>query len=412
MLQYKLKLQKRLVTIKNHTSIEAAKKYLPLVVLLLIISASFFYGWYFDGSKPQGGIGWADQTIYTNTAQGFYRGDLPSSFELTYAIGYPVLGAIGALVIYSDPFMVVSLILLLASVIFCFLAVRKLFGVVWASFFTVILFMWDLEAKTFNFASELFTVPWNNQVLFFALSFFFWLLATQINVKSSLKLTAVASIVAGYSITTREEAILFVIPLLFCFLILNRRGLKHWVLAFSVIAICLTPQLITKWVVLGSPFSSGRGNSYGDVKSEYLQPSLLYRNTWEVIIDSRKYVDKPLHPVIAAQCVTPGACSTEPNRQSLLQEAPWLWLAPFGLALFIFKKKYPLAVKLYIIVSVGLMVFYLSGGNMAAIKLKFHTLRYISPAFIALNFGVVVMLNETHKFIGESFSKQRSRTKA
>jgi len=39
---------------------ENVKRWLPLVVLLVLAIGSFIYGWYFDMSKPHSGIGWAD----------------------------------------------------------------------------------------------------------------------------------------------------------------------------------------------------------------------------------------------------------------------------------------------------------------------------------------------------------------
>jgi hypothetical protein len=41
-----------------------------------------------------------------------------------------------------------------------------------------------------------------------------------------------------------------------------------------------------------------------------------------------------------------------------------------------------------------LLVFYLSSAHMSAARLKFHCLRYITPGYIALHFGVVVVLAE------------------
>jgi hypothetical protein len=39
------------------------------VGLMLLATASFVYGWWFDGSTPVGGSGWADQSMYRRVSE-------------------------------------------------------------------------------------------------------------------------------------------------------------------------------------------------------------------------------------------------------------------------------------------------------------------------------------------------------
>jgi len=212
-------------------------------------------------------------------------------------------------------------------------------------------------------------------------------------------LLVASSLVAGLAFVTREESIIFSLLLLGSFLIISKARLTDWLLVGVIGLLCFTPQLYAKWRVLGSVTASGRDNSYTNVKDEYLQPSLLYRNGWEVLVDSRRYADSPLHPAIQKQCTRPGSCPPEPAREALFYEAPWLWLSPLGLIIVFSSKKYKRGIKIFAGVSLILMLFYLSGANMSAQKLKFHTLRYISPAFIMLNLGVVIVAKESVSYV-------------
>lgn len=391
------------------------KEWGPLAVVLIVLSFSFFHGWYSDLSKPQSGKGWADQGLYVDTVERLVDGELPTAHQLHYAVGYPLLGSVGYLFNSNDPFMPVSLLLFLGSATFCFLAGRRLFGVVWAALFSGLLFFWDGEAVTLHSASEVFSIPWNNQVLFFAFAFYFWLFVTQINKKPSIRLVTVAGLVSGLAFVTREEAILFVAPIMAAFLFMTKADWKKWIVGYSVIVLCFLPQVYVKTRVLGSITSSGRDTGYGQVSNRYLQPDLLYRNTWETIIDSKKFAGEPLHPTIAKHCRTPSVCTVENFRPALFQVAPWLWLSPLGIVLILALKKYPMGLKVFVIASLGLMVFYLSGANMAGAKLRFHCLRYISASFIALNLGVVVVARESLLYVNSAVparpTKKKSRDK-
>lgn len=364
---------------KTAISRDTLLRWLPLVAVLLVATVSFFYGWYGDTSKPQSGAGWADQGTYALTASRIAGGENLLPQDLHFAVGYPILGAIGSVVSGQDPFMIVSLALLLASVTFCFLAARHLFGTPWALAFCALLFYWDGVARTFHFASELFSVPWNNQVLFFAFSFFLWLLATRASKKPSNKLVALAGLVSGLSFVVREESILFVAPMLAIFLLITKSQWRQWLIGFALIGVCFLPQVGAKFAVFESLTESGHDYGYSETLSKYLDPQRFYENVDGVIVDSG-YPDAPKSPTV--------------SRPALLQVAPWLWLSLIGVIIMLFSKRYSIGLKVFVIVSLFLMFFYLSGINMSVHKLAFHCLRYISPGFIVLNLAVIVVLRE------------------
>jgi hypothetical protein len=349
-------------------------KWWPLSIMLILLFASFIYGWFYDDSIPQSGEGWKDQGSYSVVTQRFVDGELPGGKELHFTIGYSILGMVGYIVLKTDPFMIVSLSLLLASAVFCFLAVRHMFGSMWWSVtFMGLLFLWDGVSRSFHFASELFAVPWNNQVLFFTIAYYLWLYVTKLNKPASWRLVVISSAISGFSFLTREETILFVIPAMTAFIVLSKSGIKKLGVSYLIIVGLYIPQLIIKLLALGSVTSSGRSDGYGDVRSHYFRFDLLYRNIWETLINSSHFN-------------TPGV-----NRQALFQAAPWLWLGPVGMGIILFSKKFSIGIKVFILISLTIMVFYLSGANMSAHKLSFHCLRYISSSFIALNLGVIVV---------------------
>lgn len=341
----------------------------------------FFYGWYGDASKPQSGEGWADQTTYTHASEHLAGPGKLTKQDLHFAVGYPLLGVLGRLVSSVDPFMAVSFMLMLASVALIFLAVRHLFSIFWATIFSFLLFFSDGAARQFHYASELFAMPWGNQVLFFALAYFLWLLVTCKH--TNYKLIIASGVAAGLSFVTREESILFVGPLLAIHLLITKAEWRKWLVAFGLMGLMFTPQIVAKMHVFGSLTESGHDYSYGETLSKYFDPSRFYDNMRGVIIDS-KYSP---------------AAKAEAQRPALLQESPWLWLSPIGIVLIFALRRYPLGLKLFTIVSLFLMFFYLSGINMSVQKLAFHCLRYISPAFIVLNLAVLITAIELFRGI-------------
>ena len=158
---------------KKSLTLENFIRFLPVIILLVAVVSSFIHGWYFDHSVPQSGRGWADQNLYLGASERLAEGDLPTATQLHFSVGYPLLGAIGGLLYRADPFMLVSLLLLVASTLFCYFAVRKLYGQYWAMLFSFLLLWWDGYARSLHTASEIFVIPWNNQVLYFSFAFFF-----------------------------------------------------------------------------------------------------------------------------------------------------------------------------------------------------------------------------------------------
>lgn len=374
-----------------------AKEWLPPISIVIILTISFVYGWVFDPSKPVAGIGWADQTLYKSTVDGLLSGNMPTPHQLHFSVGYPLLGAIGGLFLGNQPFFLVSYLLLIGSALLSFYGVKKLFGSFWAILFCVLLFFWDGVGRTFYSASELFVIPWNNQVLFFAMAFYLWLYATQFKKTPSIRLSLTIAAVTGFTLLTREESIIFIMPLLLAYMIYKKLSWKMWIVVFSIIAIIYTPQLIAKQNAFGSILASGRSFNYSAaVTQSYFRPEMLYRNTWEILIDSDKFISKPPHPVIQKWCeeLPAGACTPSPLTlmPALLQKYPWLSLGFTGMVYIVASKRFTWYHKVFVIVSISILLFYLSGSNMAWQKLQYHTIRYIAPSFIALNLGIIAVL--------------------
>lgn len=358
--------------------------WVTLGIVLACITVSFVWGWYGDKSKSLGGYGWSDQDTYVQESNSFAHFKLPHS--LHFAIGYPLMGAVGHIVSQTDPFVAVSFGIILASVALCFFAACRLFGPIWAGIFCLLLFFWYPPARVFAFASDLFVVPWNNQVLFFAFAYYFWLFATQLRRMPSWKLSVATGLVSGVAFMTREESILFIVPVLAAFLYATKADWRRWVACYGLVILCYAPQLLVRAAVVGSVTSSGRTVSYDDIAHAYFSISHLHTNIWSTIIDSRH---------------VPGVPYPGPNvhRPALLQAAPWLWLSPIGIGLVFFARRYAAGLKIFFGASIVLMLFYLSGNNMSAGKLPFHCLRYIAPAFIMLNLAVIIVAREVVRLI-------------
>jgi len=64
---------------------------------------------------------------------------------------------------------------------------KRITNTLLASFLIILLFIWDLKGSTFNYPSELFIIPWNNQVPFFTFSYLFWLITNDSDEIKSLK---------------------------------------------------------------------------------------------------------------------------------------------------------------------------------------------------------------------------------
>lgn len=369
------------------------------MLMMVLVSVSFFYGWYVDDSKPRSGAGWADQSLYTATTHRLAGGDLPTKHQLHFPIGYPLLGVFGKVIDRNDPFMAVSFGLLIASMVLGFLAVRHLFGDAWAVIFSLLLFLWDGIARTFHFSSELFAIPWSNQVLFFLFAFYLWLFTVKFKKPPSLKLAAAVGLISGLAFVTREESILFIVPALVSYLFFTKAAWQKWLVCFGLVGLCFVPQLAIKYRVAGSATVSTHDDGYAaTLTDKYFQPSLLYRNVKEVIVNSGFRTEADYSSVQnGCQGVPSGSCTVPRNpRPALLQAAPWLWLAPVGFVLVFVRKRYPKGLKIFFALSAFLMLFYLSGSNMSWQKLQFHCLRYMSPGFIALVLAVVVVIRELY----------------
>jgi hypothetical protein len=352
---------------------------LALGLMVVALTISFVIGWYFDDSIPHAGRGFYDQTQLHNGAERIASGELVTRRQLHFPAGYMLLGAASSLVSSNDPYMPVSYMLLLGSATLCYLASREFFPVAYAVGFVALLFFWDGMARSLHFASEIFAMPWNNQVAFLVFSFWFWVVATQGDAKEpiSLKLTVILGAVNGFAVASREELVVFLAPMGIAYLLYRRVDKGRVGVFVGTAALAYSPHAIMKTLVFGTFSTSGRARtSYGSLAESYLSVDRLATNLVDVIYDSsRRNI--------------PGV-----NREALLQVAPWLWLAPFGIALLLITKRASGAVKGFAVASLALFAFYMAGTNMSVTKLKFHCIRYITPAFILFNFAVVFVVYE------------------
>lgn len=361
---------------RTHAAGRGQGEKIALIILLGLLVGSFVYGWYFDPSTATAKENWADQSLYATAAGDLARGDLPSRGALHFQMLYPMMGALGSLFNPSDPFMPVSLSLLLGSAAFIYAAARRILGWGWAVAMVALVFSWDLQGGTFNYPSELFVIPWNNQVVFFSMAYFFWLLtAKSASDRGSVSpwLYLASGLVTGVTIGAREETALFLIPLLVWFLFKSGATSRMWGLALLFMVAGYLPHLIVKTMVLGDAANTGRPSSYLETLRRYMSWDRLSDNVLDVLVNS-------------------SARGVEAGRVALLEAAPWLWVSPLGLALYMFNRNQKQSIKGFLVLSVAFFLFYLAGENMALEELKFHCIRYVSPALIAMNFGTIYAL--------------------
>lgn len=341
----------------------------------------FFYHWYFDKSHPIAGMGWCDQTIYFKVAQKLAKKESIPANIFSYQIGYPLLGALFYFLFPQNPFMPVSLLLLLASLAFLYFGAKSAFSSpIFIILFLFLLFWGDGAARTLNYPIEIFAVSWNNQVLFFCFSFFFWLFWSR--KKINLKLLFLTGLITGLTISSREESVLFILPLLAIASKQYRIKGKNLLFLILISLLFYLPQPIMKTKIAGSIFSTGR---LSDQNISYIRKLLTYTNKERL---ANNLIDVVYNS--SARNLDFGKIGVK----AILQTNPWLWLSLPGLALFFFKnKKSTIAKKFFILSSFFLLYFYLAGENMNIYKLKYCCIRYITPAFISLNFGVVFLIS-------------------
>ena len=365
-------------------------KYFVPIILFFIISTSFFYGWILDSTKPQGGKGWADQTLYTRTAITFAHYELPK--KIHYQVGYPLLGALGYYISPDDPFMPISYILLVSSFFLLYFGANNKFKTPFLLLFLLMVFYWDLHARSLHYPSELFFIPWNNQVVFFIFCYYFWLFNYCEDKRIPIWFIIITAFLSGYSIATREEIIFFILPLAISFLVVKKCNYKIFILFFGFFFIGYLPQLFIKYKVLGDILSTGRedetkGVGYISKLVTYFSLKDLLFNSIDIVFDSSI---RKLENI---------------RRSSILQSNPWLWLTPFGIFYTFYKKDEKNMIRVYTIISLCLFLFYLAGENMSAHKLKYHCIRYITPSYIAFNFVIVSLFQFLYEKYWEKISK-------
>jgi hypothetical protein len=264
----------------------------------------------------------------------------------------------------------------MGSAVFLYRGARVLLNSIWlAALFLIILFAWDLQAGTLNSVSEVFAVPWNNQVQFFAMAFFFWLYTARVDKPMDRRILISIGAIAGFTTMTREESVLFTVPLAAFYLWFHRATLRDWTTAAISAIVAGLPGLLIKVLVLGNPFSSGRSGGYGRQTQLYFSPQQFVENLLGTVVHS-------------------DFAPRDYGRISLFEAQPWLWLAPLGIAIVFASRRFHTLTKVYTGLTTLMLVFYLSGANVTAAKLRYGSLRYLSPGFIVLALGVVVVIQQ------------------
>ena len=374
----------------SHNFRKYSSKYIIPIILFCVISASFFYGWFFDNSHS-GGKRWADQTAYRKTAVLFAHFKLPK--RLQYQVGYPLLGALGYYVTPHSPFLPVSYILLVSSFFLLYYGAKGKFNGFFLLLFLLMVFFWNLETIKLNYPSEIFHIPWNNQMIFFIFCYYFWLFNFWEDKEIPIGLFIITALLSGYTIATREETILFIFPLAITFLIVKKCSYRIYLLFFCVLAIGYFPQIVVKYKVLGNILDTGRddyhdGESYIVKLANYFFLDRLAVNTIEVLFNTEM------------------SKAENTGRLSILQSSPWLWLTPFGVFYFFLKKDEKPMMKVFILTSIAFLLFYLGGINMSAHKLKYHCIRYVVPSYIAFNFAVAYLLQGLYEKLRTAFKNR------
>ena len=365
----------------SHNFRKYSESYIIPIILFVTISASFSYGWFFDDSH-NGGKRWVDQSIYRKAAVKFAHFKLPK--RLHFQAGYPLLGAVGYYITPRSPFMPISYLLLLSSFFLLYFGAKQKFNFLFSLLFLVMVFFWNLETIKLNYPSEIFHIPWNNQVTFFIFCYYFWLYSYWEDKEIPIGLFIITALLSGYAIATREETILFIVPLALSFLIVKRSNFKIYILFFSILAIGYLPQLIVKYKVLGNILDTGRVNykdgiGYISRLATYHSIERLSANTIEVLFNTEL------------------SKAENTGRLSILQSSPWLWLTPLGVFYFSLKKDEKPLMKVFIVVSIAFLLFYLAGKNMNAHKLRYHCIRYVIPSYIAFDFAIAYLLQELYR---------------
>jgi hypothetical protein len=283
----------------------------------------------------------------------------------------------------DDPFWLTSYALLIGSAVLCYRAARTMLGPVLSSLFLLSMFVWDGHARSFAYVSELFAVPWNNQVVFFAFAFFFWLSTARRDRPLTTPLLIAIGAVGGSLVTTREESVVFCLPMAIAFLVYKHAPLRAWITGVVTAIVVALPGLVIKQHALGNVFSAGPGRreqSYSGTAHSYFSPANFARNLRDVVVDA-------------------DFAKINARRDALFESSPWLWLGVVGIVIVFVSRRYHLLTKLWVAMSLLLIAFYLSGGNVSAAKLKVHCIRYMTPGLIAVHFGVAVAISEGIRFL-------------
>lgn len=341
-------------------------------LLVILLSASFYHGWYLDDSKPISGTGWADQTLYRSVADKLAGGIPLSKGDFHYQMGYPILGSIALLLGFEDPFAVVSYCLLLLSGLFLLFGALKHFRPVFVALFLTMVFIRLGDVRKLDYAAEVFMLPWNNQFLFFALSVYFYAYSADTNFRHKGAFLIFIGLVTGWTIGTREESAIFLLPLLFIYFLKVSASRIQILTTLVTVFAAYSPNLVIKYHTFGVLFDNVRptdhGAGYVEKLATYLDFDRFRANFFDVLVNSSH------------------SEGDNAGRLAILQANSWFYLSLIGLPLMLYSPKNKRYILVYLGIVLSLLVFYMAGENMSLQKLRFHCLRYVSPAWIALSF--------------------------
>jgi len=370
-----------------------------LICLVIIISSVlFYYGYFIDASKPVSGLGWADQSYYLKVAKKIANGEELIQSDFHYQINYSLFGSFFIIMGLDHPFAAVSFIFLIFSVIFLYLGARFLFDVKLTLLFLLLIFYFSGDVRLLDSATKIFFVPWNNQVIFFAVSVFYFLFMKKA-FSNACKLASdwrgnfkllffVIPFITGFTVGAREESAILLIPLIIYIYRSYKAPLKWQFMGFAIILIAYSPNLYFKYMVFNELFINVRP---GDGAKSYYDKLLAYN-------DGLRFIQN-LQGLIFNSSLT----GEDPaGRLALLQSNPFFYLSLPGIIVLLVHAYQGLKglgnhgckmiICVYLISVVLMAIFYLSGENMSVYKLRFHCLRYISFVWIPLSFFVVYLI--------------------
>lgn len=194
---------------------------------LLVFIYSYFNNIYRPGAESSLGWyqTWADQRRYYVQAQAFASFKInPDTFQ--FPILYPLLGALLVPILPQDPFLVINMILFMATLFLTYLVISKSFGKEKALYGLIILI--SINRFVYDFVT-----PWTTSL---TTALFLGLFLTTQFYPYSLKRSIMAAVLTGLAGLTRPSDVFFCLPLLIGFIFKGRhKTVKNILIDFSLV---------------------------------------------------------------------------------------------------------------------------------------------------------------------------------